>query len=447
MRMMMSGQRLRSVMAVVALTGCAPSEMTGSQSQTPTQEAGLAAGAPLWVKFPGSSRPDAAHAVAFDRDGNLVALFLYTGSVDLGAGPVGSGNPGSSGFAVAKYTTGGALLWTRAYEGVLPPGGQNFVHAVALTVDRGRNVLVAGTSNESIDLGAGLQPPGAFLLKLRKTGQFQWARHFTGNISPRDLVTDSQDAIAMTGSAFGTVDFGQGSNSSQVTDVQTAFLTRFSAAGAAQWTLREQWDLSAGTSVAVDEADAIYFGGIRYPDPELWKVSPTGAVEWTRPLAGATGAALGVAVHGNRVVAGGQFNDPFTFAGQGVPNPSAGNGGFLVAWTRAGEQRWARSYPQVVSAVAMAEDDSVVVGGHSTAPDTGPSYTLFTARLERLQGQQQWRNTYTSTGRPTFADVTVNKQGEFAGIGSFSGDLCLGPSCHTSQGFDDTFLFKASTAP
>ncbi|WP_338282613.1 hypothetical protein [Corallococcus caeni] len=428
---------------MMALGGCGPVE--APEASPGTQESGLTGGGLVWVKHLGSSRPDQAHAVAFDRDGNILALFLYQGSVDLGAGPVGSGNPDSFGFAVAKYTTGGALLWTRAYEGVLPPGGQNFVNAVALTVDRERNVLVAGTSNESIDLGGGLQPPGAFLLKLRKTGQFQWARHFTGNISPRDLVTDSQDAIAMTGNAFRTVDFGLGPNDSMVTDVVTAFLTKFNAAGTAQWTVREQLDLSSGASVAVDETDAFYFGGIRYPDPEAWKVSPSGTVVWTRSLVGASGGATAIAVHGNRVVLGGQFSSTFTFRGQTVTPPASG-AGFLVAWTRAGEERWVRAYPQAVGAVAMAEDDAVVVGGASIQPDSASGYTLFTARLERIEGQQQWRHTYASTGRPFFTDVAVNKQGAFVGIGYFSGTLHLGRNL-VSRGFDDDFLFKGLTGP
>ncbi|NOK23212.1 hypothetical protein [Corallococcus carmarthensis] len=427
----------------VALGGCGPPE--APEAAPRTQEAGLTGGNFVWVKHLGSPRFDEAHAVAFDRDGNILALFLYQGSVDLGAGPVGSGNVNSFGFAVAKYTTAGALLWTRSFEGVLPPGGQNFVNAVALTVDRERNVLIAGSSNESINLGAGLQPPGAFLLKLRKTGQFQWARHFTGNISPRDLVTDSQDAIAMTGAAFLTVDFGLGPNSSMVTDVQTAFLTKFNAAGTAQWTVREQWNLSGGASVAVDETDAFYFAGIQYPDPQVWKVGPTGTVAWTRALEGASGGAIGIAVHGNRVVAGGQFSSPFTFRGQTVTPPGSGSG-FLVAWTRAGEERWARSYPQTVGAVAMGEDDSVVVGGHSTSPDSAAGYTLFTARLERLEGHQAWRRTYSSTGRPFFTDVSVNKQGEFVGIGYFSGTIHLNAD-YVSRGFDDDFLFKGKTGP
>ncbi|QAT84240.1 putative lipoprotein [Corallococcus coralloides] len=439
----MGWRLLWSFVAAVTLGACGPVE--APETAPRTQEAGLAGGHFVWVKHLGSPRLDQAHAVAFDRDGNILALFLYQGSVDLGAGPVGSGNPDSFGFAVAKYTTAGALLWTRTYEGVLPPGGQNFVNAVALTVDRERSVLIAGSSNEPIDLGGGLQPAGAFLLKLRKTGQFQWVRHFTGNISPRDLVTDSKDGIAMTGNAFRTVDFGQGPNSSQVTDVVTAFLTKFNAAGTAQWTVREQWDLSSGASVAVDETDAFYFAGIRYPDPEVWKVAPSGTVAWTRPLVGASGGAAGIAVHGNRVVVGGQFSSAFTFRGQTLTPPVPG-GGFLVAWTRAGEERWARAYPQAVGAVAMAEDDAVVVGGASTAPDPASGYTLFTARLERIEGQQQWRHTYTSTGRPYFTDVAVNKQGAFVGIGYFSGTLQLGRNL-VSRGLEDDFLFKGSTAP
>jgi hypothetical protein len=168
-------------------------------------------------------------------------------------------------------------------------------------------------------------------------------------------------------------------------------------------------------------------------------------VVWTRPLVGASGGGLAVAVHGNRVVMGGQFSSAFTFRGQTVTPPVPG-AGFLVAWTRAGEERWARSYPQPVSAVAMGEDDSVVVGGASTQPDSGSNYTLFTARLERLEGQQHWRRTYASTGRPYFTDMAVNKQGEFVGIGYFSGTLHLGRNL-VSRGFDDDFLFKGVTGP
>ncbi|MFP2898909.1 hypothetical protein [Corallococcus sp. 4LFB] len=439
------GRRLWGVVVAAALGGCGPVE--APEASPRTQAAELAGGDFVWVKHLGSARPDAAVAVSFDRDGNLLMLFQYQGSVDLGGGTIGSGNTDQTGLAVAKYTTAGALLWTRTFEGLPQPGQSTTVAAQALTVDRERNVLIAGTAYQPVDLGAGEQPRGAFLLKLNKRGQFQWARHFTGNVNPRDLVTDSQDAIALTGSAYLTVDFGLGPNSSQVTDVQTAFLTKFNAAGTPLWTVREQRNLSGGTSVAVDEADAFYFAGIQYPDPQVWKVGPTGTVAWTRALDGASGGGLGIAVHGNRVVMGGQVNDAFTFAGQCVPKPSTANGGFLVAWTRAGEERWARGYPQPVGAVAMAEDDSVVVGGAATEPDSPSGYTLFTARLERIQGQQQWRRTYASTGRPYFRDMTVNKQGEFAGVGTFSGTLNLCGTTYASCGFDDGFLFKGLTAP
>ncbi|WP_375758156.1 hypothetical protein [Corallococcus exercitus] len=441
------GERLLwSVVVAVALGGCEPVE--APESAPRSQETELAGGDFVWTKHLGSSGSDQARAVAFDRDGNILALFNYQGSVDLGAGPVGSGNSNQFGLAVAKYTPAGALLWTRTFEGVLQPGQQTTVAAQGLTVDRERNVIISGDAYQPVDLGEGVKPAGAFLLKLSKTGQFRWARHFTGRVFPTDVVTDSQDAIALTGSAWLTVDFGLGPNSSMVTDVQTAFLTKFNAAGTPQWTVREQWNLSGGSSVAVDEMDAFYFAGIQYPDPQVWKVAPTGTVAWTRALVGASGGALGVAVHGNRVVAGGQLNDAFTFAGQDFPGPGSGkNAGFLVAWTRAGEERWAHSYPQPVGAVAMAEDDSVVVGGASTAVDSSAGYTLFTARLERLQGQQQWRRTYSSTGRPYFTDVAVNKQGGFVGAGTFSGTLNLGTTAYVSRGFDDGFLFKGLTGP
>ncbi|MBN8227478.1 hypothetical protein JYK02_08155 [Corallococcus macrosporus] len=441
----MGGRLLWSVALAVALAGCGPVE--APEASPRAREAELSGGDFVWVKHLGSSRSDQASAVAFDRDGNILALLNYQGSVDLGAGPVGSGNPDSHGFAVAKYTTAGALLWTRSFEVAPPPGGQSFVGASALTVDRERNVVIAGSSSGSIDLGGGTRPAGDFLLKLHKTGQFQWARHFTGNITMGGLVTDSQDAIGLTGSAYLTVDFGLGPNSSMVSDVRTAFLTKFNAAGMPQWTVREQWNLGSGSSVAVDETDAFYFAGIHYPDPQVWKVHPTGTVVWTRSLVNASGGALGVAVQGNRVVAGGQINDAFTFAGQDFPKPADGNVGFVAAWTLAGEERWAHSYPQPVGAVAMGEDDSVVVGGAATAVDSSAGYTLFTARLERIQGQQHWRRTFSSTGRPYFTDVAVNKQGEFVGAGSFSGTLRLGTTDYVSRGFDDGFLFKGLTAP
>ncbi|MCY1042075.1 hypothetical protein OV208_12180 [Corallococcus sp. bb12-1] len=443
MRMTAGWRWLLGVTAVMALGGCAAPEEFEAPSQT--QEAGLAGGALVWVKQLGSPLQDEARAVAFDRDGNILMLFQYQGSVDLGGGPVGSGNPNQFGFAVAKYTSGGALLWTRNFEGDLSAGAQAFISAPALAVDRERNVIISGESALPLNLGGGVQPAGAFLLKLRKTGQFQWARHFTGIISPRDLVTDSHDAIALTGTAYLTVDFGQGPVSSQVTDVTTTFLTKFNAAGTPRWTLREQLNLSGGTSVAVDEADDLYLAGFWYPDPEVWKVTPSGAVTWKRRLDGAAGAPLGVAVHGNRVVAGGQFNFPFTFAGKNVPNPSSGNGGFLVAWTRAGDERWAKSYPQVVGAVAMGEDDSVVVGGHDTAASSASGYKLFTARLDRIGGQQHWLRAYDVTERPYFTDVSVNKQGAFVGAGYYSGTLRIGGTNYVSRGAEDGFLLKGLT--
>lgn len=439
---------LWAVVAVLTLSRCAPPETPEPPSLTREDaalQAGLTGGDISWFKHLGNARQDDASSVAFDRDGNILMLFEYQGSVDLGGGLIGSGDPNRYGFAVAKYTSAGALLWTRAFEATPQPGDPiSRVSAPALTVDRERNVLVGGLASQPINLGAGVQPPGAFLLKLRKTGQFQWARHFTGNLGPRSLVTDSQDAIAMGGNAYHTVDFGQGPITPSV-DAQVAFLAKFNAAGAPQWSVMEMWNLSSGTSVAVDEEDALYLAGHWYPDPELWKVTSSGTVAWQRTLNGASGGVLDVAVHGNRVVAGGQFNTPFTFAGRTLPNPSPGNGGFLVAWTRAGEERWGQGFEQVVSAVAMGEDDSVVVGGHSTSP--GPSgHKLFVARLERLLGQQHWLRRYDATQRPYFSDLAVNKQGEFVALGSFTGTVHFDAD-YTSRGLEDVFLFKGRTGP
>jgi hypothetical protein len=445
---------LWSLATLVALLRCTPSDFIETGTDTVALQAGASGGDLCWLRRVGEHGSDQALSVAWDRDGHVIALFQYQGRVDVGGALVGSGDFRNVGFAVVKYTAGGTLLWARHFEGLASPDGGASVLVQALAVDRERAILVSGTSFAPIDLGAGVRPPGGFLLKLRKDGRLLWARHFEGeSVVPRHLVTDSGNAIALAGVFSGTVDFGQGPVSAPL-GRPSAFLTKFSSSGAPLWTFAEVTEESAGIGVAVDEEDALYMAGRRFPDPVLWKLSPGGALVWTRSLENAVGGALDVAVHGNRVVMVGQFNNAFPFRGRSVEPPPTGNGGFVVAWTRAGEERWGRSLGGTVSAVAMGEDDSVVVGGNYTAGNdlgNGPApglsgFNLFLARLERIQGTQQWVRTFPADSSARVTELSVTKQGTFAASGFFRGTVDFGVRPLTSRGEEDAFLLSASLA-
>jgi hypothetical protein len=404
-----------------------------------------------------------------DRDGGFLAMVNFVGSVDLGEGPVlAPGGASSSAMALARYDVQGHLHWVKVFGA--PPGSAELTLGLNLAMDRQRNIILYLAAG-GVDFGRGPPLSGTYLVKLDRQGRLLWSRGFNsdeGLLAVNRIVTDRDGNIALAGDMSGTVDFGRGPLSTQEfplgSSITSAYLTKYSPTGENLWTFLDVENQSRGFGAAVDsEGNFLLSGSILTEDhsePFVLMLAPGGQVRWLRRLA-THGFAMSVATHGNRVVIGGLFAGTFTFAGHShtsTPNRDIIQDGFIAAFTRAGEERWAWNFGFNVEDVAMDEKDGVVVTGsyEGGSSDLGVLGALpgnpetlanvYVAKFNRIRGELLWSRGFTSSGDdrggPGLEDasVAVTKDGRAAVLGQFSGGLQVGSETLTAEGRTDLFL-------
>jgi len=168
------------------------------------------AGAVIWARrYDGVSHgPDVAAAIAVDGSGNV----YVTGDSQ------GSGK--TSDFATVKYSPSGQQLWAQRYNG---PGNDSD-GAVAITVDRSGNPIVAGWSK-----GSGTDFDYA-AIKYSPKGKRLWAQRYNGPGNGTDIAqavtVDGSNNVCVTG-------YSKGSG----TDYDFATV-KYNASGARLWAKR-----------------------------------------------------------------------------------------------------------------------------------------------------------------------------------------------------------------
>jgi hypothetical protein len=240
--------------------------------------------------------------VAFDDGGNLHWYGRFSGTVDLGQGPMTA--QGDQDHFVAKYDGAGASTWVRRYgsqTGRELAGGN-------MTVTGTGDVMITGASDGSLDLGGPLEapPPGNehYFAKLDRNGNKVWV-HFTGsrdNIGFLRLQADPGGNLLGVGSANENI-------------------------------------VLAGVSVAATPATPIWF--------VVKHAGSDGRALWERhhPLAGATqmgsyGYDLAIDAGGNVILTGQSRTADF---GAGVQG-GAGADLFLLKRSPAGDVIWDRRH-------------------------------------------------------------------------------------------------------
>ncbi|MGK3997680.1 hypothetical protein [Sorangium sp. So ce1024] len=149
-------------------------------------------------------------------------------------------------LAVTKHAPTGAVIWTQQFDPdpSIPPGGDPGDAGWSVAVDAADEVLVAGTTDGTVDLGGGVLPAGPVLLKLDAAGAYVfsdsvpfgdsvavdgagnivvagsglaaldasgaelWALSFAADT--KDMTIAPNGTIALTGAASSAVDFGTG---------------------------------------------------------------------------------------------------------------------------------------------------------------------------------------------------------------------------------------------
>lgn len=457
------GQKYGRVWALLFITGlvaCGAPPSGGEQAlqeigqvTQEEQEQGVLPGALRWTRqIDGARRfSSGSERLVSDRHGGVLLMVNFTGTTDLGGGPVTA--PESGAIGLASYDSEGRLKWSRVFATL---GGASFIDGRGLAVDSHRDIILvvyALFASGSDPSGVSLSP-GFNLVKLDRHGRLRWARPFRvdGGINVTRLLTDNDDDIALAGFFSGTVDFGSGPHTVPSTRAGSV-LSKFDCDGENLWTYADTEHYSAAHGLAVDSRDNLVLSGTILDsspsDAFVMMFSQTGHVRWMRRLVGTDGAALDVAVRSNRVVAVGSYFQSFTFAGQTLPYPGLGEG-FIAAYTPEGEERWIRHFGFSATRVAMDSKGGVIVAGiyqdgddlgEGPVPGVPDTYNnLYVAKLERDDGALSWVRAFPADRAQPLSLALTTKNRPVV-LGSFEGTLRVGEEEWSSRGSGYGSLF------
>jgi uncharacterized protein (AIM24 family) len=186
-----------------------------------------ATGAPLWSKQLGDSMYQIATSVAVDKDGNVIVMGSFDGTVLFG----GSSFTSAGGeMFVAKYDVAGGPVWLKQFSG---PRGRG------AAVDKAGNIVIAGDFGGTISLGGPMLTSAGgsdiFVAELDASGGHIWSARFGDaeqQLFPR-VAVDGDGDVVIAGNFTGTIDFGGDSFTSAM--INHLFMAKFDGAGHHLW--------------------------------------------------------------------------------------------------------------------------------------------------------------------------------------------------------------------
>jgi VCBS repeat-containing protein len=289
-------------------------------------------GSLAWV---GQIVDGSVNKLAVGADGAVFATGTFTGTTDFDFGPgvtTLTAAPFGSAF-VAKYASGGGLVWAKKLGGT-----DASTSGDAITLDASGNVYSSGVlSNGSADMDPG---PGTFTLtnvsgnansfieKLDSAGNFVWAKQFENDPSiaagvwTAGLGVDAAQDVYVTGVFVGRVDFDTSGTTTYTSTFDTTFpsgdgyAAKLTAAGDLAYVVRigSATGREDGNGIAVDTAGNAYVTGeftgattidatagdttltsAGNDDVFVLRLNPTGGLDWARRI-GSTGNDGGQAI-------------------------------------------------------------------------------------------------------------------------------------------------------
>lgn len=384
-----------------------------------------------------------ANGVAADRQGNIIVVGTFGGSVNLGDGVTRTAVEGKDGFIV-KYSSTGVVLWAKTFGG----SGDDVAYGVA--VDSAGNVIVTGYINSSVNFGGGPLPNlgghDIFVVKYSSAGSHIWSHSYGDQYVYGDdwgsaVAVDASDNVFI-GGVVGPYPVNFGGGDIAGLGSQNTFVLKLNSAGAYIWAKRLPGggfgDGNSLNSIAVDRAGdvliagyvtgQINFGtGLQSANGAFFaKYSgATGAYQWARAIG--SGSASGVAtdpINGD-VVFTGSFTGSANF-GTGTVSTSGGGAIFVVRYTATGTQVWLNVYgglPGASDNGSSVAIDSVgrigVTGQVQSAVDFGGGYLYGS-------GLNFFALTLTSSGQYLWAKRVVSAIGHAVAFDSSSNMVTTG---------------------
>jgi len=378
----------------------------------------------------------------------------------------------------AHAVTSGAHLWSRGY------GGTNAFNDVGngVAVDPSRNVIIVGQFDGTANFGGSdLTSAGGggdiFVAKYSPTGTHLWSKRLgavTNIDAASGVAADGWGNIYVTGSFYGTVDFGNGALVSA--GQQDVFLVKYSPAGTALWSKRFG-------DVSIDQANAVvadpttgnpviagfYIGSPNFGTGALTAFggfdifvaecdATTGNGIYSRGMGGPgidVANGLGEDALGEVFVTG-YFNNTVNFGGSALV--SAGSDDiFLAKYTFQLNHVWSQRFGSTGSdqgnGVAVDGASNVVMTGVFTnsvnfggSPLASVGGTDVYLAKYNVLGSFQWNFRYGDSGGDIGAAVACDAAGNIALTGSASGNINFGGGLHLGTGGSDIYLAKLNAS-
>ncbi len=450
------------VMGICLSTGCSDkSTDPGGTTPAPTELDHK------WSQRFGDALEQFSYDVACDASGNIIIAGYFDGAVDFGGGILTSA--GREDIFIAKYGSDGTHIWSYRF------GDESDQYAFSVTTDASGNVIVAGRFWGRVDFGpVPLTSAGAsdiFIAKYSSSGAPLWSKRF-GDASVQEATSVTADAsgnIIITGSYFGTVDFGSGPL--PTAGNQDIFLAKFDPNGNHLWS-DNFGDASSqyGLGVAVNGSGNVLLVGAFYSRVDLGggglnsagaqdifiaKFNSDGSHIWSNSFGDADDQyprSIAVDGSGNVIIAG-YFEYTVDFGG-GTLTSAGAYDAFIAKFSPDGIFLWNdrfgdSSYNQYAYDITTDASDNVIASGHfSGSVDFGGgaltsngSDDIFVAKFSS-EGTHLWSDSFGDSQEQYSFGVAADNSGDVIITGLFAGSVDFGSGVLTSAGLYDIYIAK-----
>jgi hypothetical protein len=428
----------------------------------------------VWSKAFGDASAQVVSGVAADAQGNVLVIGTFTGTIDLGSGPLVSA--GGTDIFLAKLDPTGNAVWSKRFGDAADQVGG------AVAVDPGGSSYITGSVKGTVDFGLGpLSNAGdpltdTFVAGFSPSGTAMFSKRYAATFAQAGtaIAVNAAQEILLGGTFGSSADFGCGVlPGAGGTDV---FLAKLSSLGACVWSKRfgDAADQDVA-SVAFDGSGNVLAGGrfsgaIGFGGPIFTmngavhggfvvKLDPLGAHLFSSSLGNVNSdqAVQGVTTDpsGNIVISG-------VFTGNvdvgAAPLASAGQGDlFVIKLDPGGSHVWSKALGDASdqagrALVATDGNGAVLVAGHFQGTldfglgqlQSAGQTDLFTAKLD-ADGNALWSKRYGDAGAQELGGLAhLGETGAAIG-GNFQGTLDLGGALLTSKGSTDGFAARLTT--
>ncbi|MGK3959901.1 SBBP repeat-containing protein [Sorangium sp. So ce118] len=291
---------------------------------------------------------------------------------------------------------------------------------------------------------------------------------------PKKVIADRFGTIFMVGHFYGTLSLDGSASPLTSAGNNDGFLARFSADGTAQWSKRfGDGAYQEVRSLAMDGARALLltgafvntidFGGGSLSsggsnDVFVAKLDEDGNHIWGNRFGNSSnqyGNDIATDASNNIIITG-SFGGTLDFGGEALTS-AGGTDIFVAKFNSSGEHLWSSRFGNVANqsgnAVAVDSAGNVYIAGSfggtvnfggTTLVSVGMN-DIFLAKLDP-SGTHLWSARFGDAGEQSGNDVAVDHADSVVVVGGFNGTTDFGGGALASQGGNDIFVAKLSTA-